>query len=120
MTDRLPAPRLTPVYRLEAAFGEPLDLGVTAGGRRRIVPLARGTFTGSQLSGTLLPGASADWQIVPPDGTALGDIRYTLRTDAGDLLYVRSACATGPPRSLRASAEARTSTPPDTRFARRR
>jgi len=90
VTDRLPAPRLTPVYRLEAALGEPLDLGMTAGGRRRIVPLAGGTFTGAQLSGTLLPGASADWQIVLPDGTALGDIRYTLRTDAGDLLYVRS------------------------------
>lgn len=25
-----------------------------------------------------------------PDGTTLGDIRYTLRTDRGDLLYVRS------------------------------
>ena len=25
-----------------------------------------------------------------PDGTALGDIRYTLRTDEGDLLYVQS------------------------------
>ena len=37
-----------------------------------------------------VPGASADWQIVLPDGTALGDIRYTLRTDHGDLLYVRS------------------------------
>ena len=34
--------------------------------------------------------ASADWPIVLPDGTALGDIRYTLQTDHGDLLYVRS------------------------------
>ena len=25
-----------------------------------------------------------------PDGTAFGDIRYTLRTDAGELLYVQS------------------------------
>jgi hypothetical protein len=25
-----------------------------------------------------------------PDGTALGDIRYTLQTEHGDLLYVRS------------------------------
>lgn len=90
MTDRLPAPRLTPVYRLEAAVGAPLDLGETAHGRRRIVPLAGGTFSGPQLSGTLVPGASADWQIVLPDGTAVGDIRYTLRTDGGDLLYVQS------------------------------
>jgi hypothetical protein len=28
--------------------------------------------------------ASADRQTVLPDGTALGDIRYTLRTDAGE------------------------------------
>jgi hypothetical protein len=38
----------------------------------------------------LLNGMSADWQTVLPDGTALGDIRYTLQTDRGDLLDVRS------------------------------
>ncbi len=86
----LPDPRLTPVYRLEAALGQPLDLGAVAQGDRRIVPLTGGTFTGPQLNGTLVPGASADWQIVLPDGTALGDVRYTLQTDGGDLLYVQS------------------------------
>ncbi len=78
------------MYRLEATLGEPLDLGETPQGRRRIVPLTGGTFTGSELNGTLVPGTSADWQTVLPDGTALGDIRYTLRTGGGDLLYVRS------------------------------
>jgi Protein of unknown function (DUF3237) len=37
------------------------------------VPLAGGTFAGPELRGKLLPGASADWQTVLPDGTALGD-----------------------------------------------
>jgi Protein of unknown function (DUF3237) len=86
----LPDPRLTLVYRLEATLGEPLDLGETAQGRRRIVPLTGGTFTGPELNGTLVPGASADWQTVLPDGTALGDIRYTLETGEGDRLYVQS------------------------------
>ncbi len=86
----LPEPRLTRVYRLEATLGQPLDLGEGAQGHRRIVPLVGGTFTGPELRGRLLPGASADWQTVLPDGTALGDIRYTLQTDAGDLLYVQS------------------------------
>jgi hypothetical protein len=81
---------VTRVFRLEATLGEPLDLGDTAQGHRRIVPLTGGRFTGPELSGSLLPGASADWQIVLPDGTALGDIRYALRTDAGALLYVQS------------------------------
>jgi hypothetical protein len=88
--DQLPEPRLTRVYRLEATLGQPLDLGDRPEGHRRIVPLTGGTFTGGELHGKLLAGASADWQTVLPDGTAFGDIRYVLQTDAGDLLYVQS------------------------------
>jgi Protein of unknown function (DUF3237) len=87
---RLPAPQLTQVYRLEAELGEPVDVGDVSQGHRRIVSLIGGKFTGPELNGTLVPGASADWQIVLPDGTALGDVRYTLRTDDGELLYVQS------------------------------
>jgi hypothetical protein len=90
MSGRLPDPRLTQVYRLEATLGQPLDLGDIAQGHRRIVPLTGGTFRGPEITGTLLPGASADWQIILPDGTALGDIRYVLQTEGGDLLYVQS------------------------------
>ncbi len=90
MTDELPDPRLRKVYRLEATLGQPLDVGDTAQGHRRIVPLTGGAFTGPQINGELLPGTGADWQILLADGTAVGDIRYTLRTDGGDLLYVRS------------------------------
>jgi hypothetical protein len=90
MSNRLPEPHLTKIFRLEASLGEALDGGNVAWGRRRIVPLTGGTFAGPELNGTLLPGASADWQIVLRDGTALGDIRYTLQTEHGDLLYVRS------------------------------
>ena len=91
MSAVLPDPSPTRVFRLEATLGEPLELGDLAQGRRRrIVPLTGGTFAGPELNGTLLPGSNADWQIVLPDGTALGDIRYTLQTDHGDLLYVPS------------------------------
>ena len=90
MSDLLPDPSLTRVYRLEATLGQPLDLGDVAHGHRRIVPLTSGTFAGPELNGQLLPGSSADWQLVLPDGTALGDIRYTLQTDNGELLYVQA------------------------------
>jgi Protein of unknown function (DUF3237) len=90
MSAQLPDPSLTRVYRLDATLGEALELGEIAEGRRRIVPLTAGTFTGPELNGSLLAGSSADWQLVLPDGTALGDIRYTLQTDDGDLLYVQS------------------------------
>ena len=72
MSDHLPEPQLSLVYRLEARLGEPLDLGETALGRRRIVPLTAGTFSGPEISGRLLPGASADWQTVLPDGDRAG------------------------------------------------
>ena len=90
MSNELPVPRLTMIFRLEATLGEPLELGQTAWGHRRIVPQTSGTFSGPEVRGILLPGASADWQIILPDGTALGDIRSTLQTDGGDLLYVQS------------------------------
>jgi muconolactone delta-isomerase len=86
----LPEPRLTLVYRLEATLGDPLDLGNVSQGLRRIVPQTGGRFTGPEINGKLLPGASADWQIVMPDGTSFADVRYTLQTDGGDLLYVQS------------------------------
>jgi muconolactone delta-isomerase len=89
-SSRLPEPRLTQVYRLEATLAPSLELGLLARGHRRIVALTGGAFSGPAMSGRLLPGASADWQTILPDGTALGDIRYVLETDAGDLLYVRS------------------------------
>jgi hypothetical protein len=90
MSTQLPVPRLRQIYRLEASLGQPLVLGATSQGQRRIVPLTDGTFTGPELNGTLLPGASADWQILLEDGTALGDIRYTLQIENGELLYVQS------------------------------
>jgi hypothetical protein len=90
VSNRLPAPQLSLVYRLDATVGPPLELGEIPPGRRRIVAVTGGSFTGPELKGILLPGASADWQTVLPDGTALGDIRYTLQTDDGDLLGVRS------------------------------
>jgi hypothetical protein len=86
----LPEPRLTLVYRLDASVGAPLDIGNVVAGHRRIVPLTGGTFTGPLLSGTLVAGVSADWQIMQADGTALGDIRYVLKTDGGELIYVQS------------------------------
>src|SRR5690349_2225287 len=90
MTNQLPNPRLSKVYRLEASLGQPLDLGDVVQGHRRILPLSGGRFAGPELNGELLPGSSADWQIVLPDGTALGDVRYTLQTDGGALRYVQS------------------------------
>jgi hypothetical protein len=109
--DELPDPVLTPVYRLKAVLGTPLECGDVLAGHRRVVPLAGGMFTGPELNGNLLPRGSAGWQIVLLDGTALGKIRYTLRTDSGALLNVQAVLARATPRWPRGWGEVRTSTP---------
>jgi hypothetical protein len=84
MSDRLPEPRLTKVYRLEATLAEPLDLGDIPEGHRRIVPLTGGTFTGPEISGKLLAGASADWQIVQSRRVRHGSAEVLARLAHGE------------------------------------
>ena len=60
------------------------------GGGRRYVSFASGTFEGRDgLVGTVLDGG-IDWQTVRPDGVLEIDAHYTLQTDAGEAVEVRS------------------------------
>jgi hypothetical protein len=86
----LPAPKLRHVYRLDASLDAPLDLGDTPQGHRRIVALTGGRAEGPDFRAELLGTGGADWQILRPAGSSVADIRYTLRTDRGALLYVQS------------------------------
>jgi hypothetical protein len=92
---------LEPLFRAEIALAPPQELGETPQGRRRIICITGGRFTGERLSGRVLPGG-ADWQVVRPDGVADLDARYTLETDDGALIYVRNhGLRHGPPEVLR-------------------
>jgi muconolactone delta-isomerase len=86
----LPNPELRHVYRLDAELDAPVDVGDTPQGRRRIIPLARGHAVGPYFDAELLPAGGADWQLVRTSGSSVADIRYTLKTDRGALLYVQS------------------------------
>jgi hypothetical protein len=78
---------LAPLLRIRVTLEAIRDLGDTPLGRRRIIGITGGTFTGARLSGKVLPGG-ADWQIIRADGTADLDARYTLETSDGALIYV--------------------------------
>src|SRR3954470_8139219 len=86
----LPSPTFRHIYRLHAAVDAPIDLGDTPQGHRRIVALTGGRAQGPDFDAELLATGGADWQIVRPGGSPGADIRYTLRTDRGALLYVQS------------------------------
>jgi hypothetical protein len=61
-------------------------IGDTPAGLRRIAPVIGGTFAGERLSGTVIGGA--DWVINRPDGVMLIDVRLTLKTDDGAMIYL--------------------------------
>ena len=83
-----PVPILTFAFEVHATLGRPDEVGTLGNGLiRRIIPVTGGTFEGPGIKGVVLPGG-ADWQIVTPDGIAMLDARYTLKTDQGHLIYV--------------------------------
>ena len=81
--------RLEPLLKVDITLAEPLELGDSPLGRRRIINITGGTFRGERLSGKVLPGG-ADWQVIRADGVADLDARYTLQTSDGALIYVKN------------------------------
>jgi len=78
---------LAPLMKVEVTLEPARELGDTPLGRRRIIGISGGRFSGARLSGKVLAGG-ADWQLVRADGSAFLDARYTLQADDGALIYV--------------------------------
>ena len=83
------APALIPLGDLVAEVGAPIDVGVGPRGRRRIVPILGGTFTGERLSGRVLSGAN-DYQLVRADGVLELQARYIIETEDGARIFVEN------------------------------
>src|SRR5215471_14336959 len=66
------------------------NLGAMPHGTRRTAPLSGGRFGRPHLRGTVVPGGSADWQVLRSDGVLEMDLRVTLRTDDGALIFMKS------------------------------
>lgn len=79
--------RLERLFTAHITLAQPQELGDTPHGRRRIIGITGGRFSGARLAGRVLPGG-ADWQVMRADGVADLDARYTLETDDGALIYV--------------------------------
>jgi uncharacterized protein DUF3237 len=90
---------LQSLLRAEIALATPQELGETPLGRRRIIGITGGRFSGERLSGRVLAGG-ADWQVIRADGVADLDARYTLETGDGALIYVRNRGYRHGPRDI--------------------
>ena len=86
-----PKPKLEYLARFSVDLIAPIwELGKTSAlGKRRIIPITGGKFEGPSLKGEILNNG-ADWQVVTPEGTAIIDTRYLLKTADGALIYLQT------------------------------
>ena len=100
LTAALHAPALQPFAELRVSVAAPQDMGATPRGRRRLIPITGGEIAGDGWRGRILPGG-ADFQLITQDGLTDLDARYTVETDAGDLLYIHNiALRSGTPEVM--------------------
>tara|TARA_Y100000588_G_scaffold212493_1_gene226567 strand:+ start:299 stop:754 length:456 start_codon:yes stop_codon:yes gene_type:complete len=76
------------LFTMSVEVETPLQMiGATPVGERRIAKITGGTFEGSELKGRILPGGG-DWLLLRADGVLKLDVRATLETDDGTLIYM--------------------------------
>jgi hypothetical protein len=77
-------------------------IGAVPHGTRVTAPISGGHFEGPRLRGTVLPGGG-DWTLLREDGVLELDLRLTLQTDDGALIYLTSyGLRHGPPEVIAA------------------
>jgi hypothetical protein len=89
------APLLAPLidFRLEHLFSftarvqPPQLIGDSGEGLRAIFLVVDGEVTGPRVRGQILGGSGGDWLTLRSDGIQVVDVRGTLRTDDGALIY---------------------------------
>ncbi len=79
-------PRLEHIYDMHADLEPPQAVGQTPSGNRQVFVVKGGTVEGPRIKGEILPGGG-DWATLRPDGAVQLDVRATLKTDDGALVY---------------------------------
>jgi len=94
--------QLRPLFDIKIDVDGPLHMigELPQGFTRRVVTATGGRFEGERLRGVVLPGGG-DSVIERADGGLLLDVRLTLQTDAGELIYMSYfGRRNGPPEIL--------------------
>jgi len=91
-------PRLEFVFEEIVTLGQAIPVGETPLGRRNIVPITGGTFSGPGIEGTIVAGGW-DWQLTRSDGCTEIEADYMIRTDDGVVINVVNVGALCPPEA---------------------
>jgi len=79
---------LIPLCRAEFEIGEAVVLEGTPTGNLMVGEVSASRWEGERFRASQRGSAAADWLDVAPDGTAVIDVRMTVETDDGALVYV--------------------------------
>src|SRR3989454_11197032 len=85
--DRTTSMRSRPLMTLRLNTAPTQNIGAGPHGTRVTFPITGGSFEGDRLRGKVLPGGD-DWTIKRSDGVVELDLRITLETDDGALIYM--------------------------------
>jgi hypothetical protein len=80
--ESLPEPRFELLFKMSLEVEDPVQIGQTHAGNRRVIGVSGGVFEGPRLKGRVLPGGS-DWILVRRDGVLIQDVKIVLQTDDG-------------------------------------
>ncbi len=75
--------------RLHVQIAAPKVVGPTGQGWLQVIPIIGGTFTGSGLSGVVVPGG-ADWNTAREDGVSHVFAKYLLQTNDGEYIAIEN------------------------------
>ncbi|GAP97989.1 DUF3237 domain-containing protein [Leptolyngbya sp. NIES-2104] len=78
---------LEPIFSYHLQLDPPEILGPVPDGFRANAYVKSGTITGEKLHGILRSGGG-DWFTIRPDGVAITDVRGTIETQDGALIYL--------------------------------
>jgi hypothetical protein len=87
--DPLAAPALAHFADLAVEVGPPIEVGRTAAGVRRVIPIVGGRCRGRGFEARVVAGG-ADFQLLVSETMARLEARYVLETDAGERIYVHN------------------------------
>ncbi len=83
-----PEPRLEHLYDMHVDLEAPQMIGATPNGMRQVWIVKGGSFEGPRIRGEMLAGGG-DWAIVRTDGVIQVDVRATVQTHDGALIYAQ-------------------------------
>lgn len=79
---------MIPLCSVEINVGERFEIGKTGFGQRLIGDIVASRWEGERFKARMVGAAAADWAVVGDNGMLDVDVRMTLKTDDGELVYV--------------------------------